>query len=89
MIYPSYGGRFAYSRELCADIARASRASWNGVQPALPVPAGGMSVERVDEMVRFYGADVMLLIGGSLLTAGDALLERTRAFVATVERNSA
>jgi len=27
----------------------------------------------------------MLLIGGSLLTAGDALLARTREFVATVE----
>ena len=32
-----------------------------------------MSVERVPEMIADYGSDTMLLIGGGLLTAGDAL----------------
>jgi ribulose-bisphosphate carboxylase large chain len=85
VIYPHFGGRFAYSKDLCASIARTSRAEWQGLRPALPVPAGGMSVERVPEMVRFYGCDAMLLIGGSLLTAGDALLARTREFVEKIE----
>jgi len=85
VIYPHYGGRFAYSKELCAAIARTSRSEWQGLRPVMPVPAGGMSVERVPEMIGFYGRDVMLLIGGSLLTAGDALLARTREFVATVD----
>ena len=44
--------------------------------PALPVPAGGMRLERVDELLDFYGPDTMLLIGGNLLVARDALLER-------------
>jgi ribulose-bisphosphate carboxylase large chain len=43
-----------------------------------------MTVERVPELVRFYGREAMLLIGGALLIAGDALLERTRAFTAAV-----
>jgi ribulose-bisphosphate carboxylase large chain len=55
----------------------------------MPVAAGGMSVGRVPEMIDFYGRDVMLLIGGSLLTEGDALLARTREFVATVESSAA
>jgi ribulose-bisphosphate carboxylase large chain len=38
----------------------------------------------VDEVVRFYGNDTMLLMGGALLAAGDALAERTREFVARV-----
>jgi hypothetical protein len=38
----------------------------------------------VPEVVRFYGRDTMLLIGGSLLAAGDALPARTRAFVELV-----
>ena len=66
---------------------RPALAPWQGLAPILPVPAGGMTVERVPEMLRFYGRDVMLLIGGSLLEAGDgsaqlapALLARTRAF---------
>jgi ribulose-bisphosphate carboxylase large chain len=82
VIYPNYGGRFSYSKQACAAIADAARAPWNGVRAAVPVPAGGMTVERVPELLGFYGTDVMLLIGGSLLLAGDRLLDRTRAFVA-------
>ncbi|HEX4943415.1 MAG TPA: RuBisCO large subunit C-terminal-like domain-containing protein [Usitatibacteraceae bacterium] len=83
-IFPNHGGRFSYSRETCLGIAAAARDPWNGIKPALPVPAGGMTVERVGEMIAGYGTDTMLLIGGGLLTAGDALLERSRDFVAKV-----
>jgi ribulose-bisphosphate carboxylase large chain len=37
----------------------------------VPVPAGGMTLARVPEMLDFYGPDVMLLIGGSLLAGGE------------------
>lgn len=84
IIFPNYGGRFTYTREQCAALADAARAAWQNVRPAMPVPAGGMPVERVAEMVEFYGRDVMLLIGGSLLSAGDALLARSRSFVSAV-----
>jgi ribulose-bisphosphate carboxylase large chain len=83
-IFPNYGGRFSYSRETCLAIANAARSPWAGMKSTLPVPAGGMSVERVDEMAADYGGDVMLLIGGSLLSAGDALLDRSREFVRQV-----
>lgn len=43
-----------------------------------------MSVERIPEMRERYGNDTMVLIGGSLLLAGDALAERCRAFVHAV-----
>jgi ribulose-bisphosphate carboxylase large chain len=84
VIYTNYGGRFAYPPELCRDIAQLAREPWHGLRPALPVPAGGMTMDRVDEMIATYGRDVMLLIGGGLLAAGDALLERSREFVAKV-----
>lgn len=83
-IFPNYGGRFAYSTETCMNLAQAARAPWEHLRPTLPVPAGGMTVERVEEMVSFYGSDSMLLIGGNLLAAGDKLLERTQAFVQKV-----
>ena len=89
VIFPNFGGRFAYSERTCADIARNARAPMANLQPALPVPGGGLSVERTREVVGFYGADVMLLIGGSLLTAGDRLLERAQAFVAAVHGSTA
>jgi ribulose-bisphosphate carboxylase large chain len=44
------------------------------------VPAGGMRLERVDEMLDFYGRDSILLIGGNLLIEQERILERTREF---------
>jgi len=50
------------------------------IAPALPVPAGGMTLARVPELQEFYGPLTMLLIGGDLLAAGEALTERAAAF---------
>ncbi|CAG1007910.1 RuBisCO_large_IV RLP_RrRLP [Burkholderiales bacterium] len=88
-IFPNAGGRFSYSGETCAAIARAARDPWCGLAPALPVPAGGMSIERVPEMLGAFGDDAMLLVGGSLLVAGDELESRCRAFVAAVRETAA
>jgi ribulose-bisphosphate carboxylase large chain len=85
-IFPNHGGRFSYSRAACMEIAAAARRPWGEVKAALPVPAGGMTVERVPEMLEGYGSDVMLLIGGGLLVARERLLERAREFVAAVRR---
>jgi ribulose-bisphosphate carboxylase large chain len=85
-IFTNYGGRFAYPPEDCTALAEAARSPWGDVRPILPVPAGGMLLERVDELLGFYGPDTMLLIGGNLLIARERLLERTREFVAQVER---
>jgi ribulose-bisphosphate carboxylase large chain len=84
VIFPNHGGRFTYDAGTCAAIARNCRAPWHGLQPTMPVPAGGMSVERVPDLKREYGADSMLLIGGSLLIARERLGERSRAFVEAV-----
>jgi ribulose-bisphosphate carboxylase large chain len=85
-IFPNHGGRFSYSRETCIAVANAARKPWVNVKPAIPVPAGGMTVDRIDEMIQDYGRDVMLLIGGGLLAAKDQLLERSREFVRKVAR---
>jgi len=83
-IFPNHGGRFSFGRENCLAIAHNARAPWNGVKPMLPVPAGGMTVERVAEMLSDYGPDTMLLIGGGLLSAKERLPERSREFVRAV-----
>ena len=84
VVFPNHGGRFGYSPDTCRAIARAALADQQGLRPCLPVPAGGMAVERVPEMLDFYGADVMLLIGGALLEARGRLTEATSAFMAEV-----
>jgi ribulose-bisphosphate carboxylase large chain len=83
-IFPNHGGRFGYTRETCIGIARAAREPWHDVRATLPVPAGGMTLDRIDEMAATYGKDTMLLIGGDLLTARERLLDKARAFVRKV-----
>jgi ribulose-bisphosphate carboxylase large chain len=89
VIFPGFGGRFAWDADTCGDIAKTARQPWTGVRPALPVPGGGMSVERARELVAFYGDDIMLLIGGSLLGAPERVRERAESFVGAVREATA
>jgi S-methyl-5-thioribulose 1-phosphate isomerase len=86
VVFPNHGGRFGYSPDTCRALAQEARDERDGLRPALPVPAGGMTVARVAEMLDFYGTEVMLLIGGALLEAGERLVEATTAFTAEVKR---
>lgn len=81
-IFPGYGGRFTFDRATCRSIADAARAPLGDIRPILPAPAGGTSLERVAELVEFYGPDTVLLIGGDL-HRGD-LLENARRLRAAV-----
>ena len=78
-VFPNVGGRFGFSVEECLSIAQACR-NPDGIGPAMmPSPGGGMSVERAGDMVSMYGEDVVFLLGGSLLRAGDAIGDAVRA----------
>ena len=83
-IFPNYGGRFSFSPEACAEIADACREPIEGVAPIFPAPGGGMTRDRIDEIVAFYGNDVALLIGGDL-HRGENLERTAAAFRASIE----
>ena len=84
VIFPSFGGRFGYSAATCRDLTRRARCSTDGLRAALPVPAGGLSLQRIGEVLDFYGPDTMLLIGGSLLMAGEQVTAEAERFVRQV-----
>ncbi len=84
VIFPHHGGRFGYSIETCGAIAEAARARWGLLKPAMPVPAGGMTLNRLGEILDFYGPDTMILIGGGLLKARERLTEESARFAAEV-----
>jgi len=90
VIYPNFGGRFSFSRDECGAIAGALRAPQGPTLPAFPVPAGGMRMENLQEVLGFYGRDTVLLVGGSLLDAPDAatLSARSRQLVEAAASHS-
>jgi ribulose-bisphosphate carboxylase large chain len=84
VIFPHNGGRFGYSLEVCAGIAEAARAPQGSHARAMPVPAGGMTLDRLGEIVDFYGPDMMILIGGGLLKARERLTGESARFAGQV-----
>ncbi len=84
VIFLHYASRFSVTRESCERTVRALKGKWGGLEASLPIPAGGISLENVDEALAFYGDDVMLLIGGSLQAKPTEIFERTSIFVEKV-----
>lgn len=84
-VFPNKGGRFSFSAEECLDIKDRCLAPLGDLAPILPAPGGGMSLDRVDEMIDFYGREVALLIGGAL-HRGD--LAANAALVAAAVRSA-
>ncbi len=65
-VFPNYGGRFGFSVQQCAQIRDECAAERAGLATSLPTPGGGMTLERVPEILELFGPDVVLLIGGAL-----------------------
>jgi ribulose-bisphosphate carboxylase large chain len=82
-VYPNYGGRFSFSRDECREVVRSLTEPLGELRAAFPSPGGGMTLDRVGEIVDFYGNDVALLIGGDL-HRGDNLTETAARFRAAV-----
>ncbi|WP_202945826.1 RuBisCO large subunit C-terminal-like domain-containing protein [Acetonema longum] len=86
VIYPNFGGRFSFSREECQAIVQGAAASMGHIKPIFPSPGGGMSLERVPELLEVYGRDVIFLIGGGLFKHSPDLLGNCRYFRRIVEK---
>jgi ribulose-bisphosphate carboxylase large chain len=85
-IFPNFGGRFSFSREECADIVRGTKEPMGDLRTIFPAPGGGMSLDRVPEMIETYGKDLIFLIGGGLFRHGPDLVENCRYFRKMVEK---
>lgn len=82
-IFPSFGGRFSLSREECLAIAEAARRPLHDIAPTLPVPGGGMSIDRARELLDAYGPDTVFLIGADLQRGGNPRRAAERLVTAT------
>lgn len=85
-VYPNWGGRFSFSREECSSIVEGTAVPMGNLKSIFPAPGGGMTMERVPEMLDVYGKDVIFLMGGGLHKHGPDLVENCRYFRQLVER---
>ncbi|RME99567.1 MAG: ribulose 1,5-bisphosphate carboxylase large subunit, partial [Chloroflexi bacterium] len=50
------------------------------LKPVFPTPGGGMTLDRLPDLLDFYGRDVILLIAGGLYGHGSSLIDACRDF---------
>ncbi|QDU72527.1 RuBisCO large subunit C-terminal-like domain-containing protein [Mucisphaera calidilacus] len=72
-VFPNAGGRFAFTQKTCMDLAHALRRDDGPGPGAWPTPAGGMSVDRIDEQAEIYGPETCWLVGGAMLQHPDGI----------------
>lgn len=65
-IFPNTGGRFSFTPEQCMEIQEKAQNSLGIMKKSWIAPAGGMTIEKIPEMIAMYGRDVAFLIGGAL-----------------------
>lgn len=85
-IYPNHGGRFAFTREQCESIAQGCQTSLGDYLPIFPTPGGGMTMEKIPDMLDLYSNDVMFLMGGGLYGRSLDLADNAQYFLSLVGR---
>ena len=85
-IYPNYGGRFGFTRAECARISQSCRAPLGNYPPIFPSPGGGMTMEKVPDMLELYGNDVLFLMGTGLYGRSPDLVANVRYFLSLIGR---
>jgi ribulose-bisphosphate carboxylase large chain len=84
-VFPVFGGRLPFDAAACRAIAAACVSPMGDLESAVPTPGGGMRLDRIEELVGFFGRDLMLLVGGALYR-GRSLAATAEAFRKTVDR---
>jgi ribulose-bisphosphate carboxylase large chain len=84
VIFPNFGGRFSFSKEECRSIAQGCSDNMGKLKKILPGPGGGMTIARMPELKKFYGKNVIFLMGGGLAAAGPDLTASVKALKAGV-----
>jgi ribulose-bisphosphate carboxylase large chain len=72
-IYPSFGGRYGFSKDLCVHVANDCRDPNGPFRPILPAAGGGMKIELAQLLREMYGDDAVFLFGGSAMRYKDRI----------------
>jgi ribulose-bisphosphate carboxylase large chain len=85
-IYPSYGRGYAMTKEDCSTVASVCRSPWRHIQPIVPAAAGRIGFEQVAQLAKFYGSDVVFILGSRIQQDSRDLPAATERFMKEVER---
>jgi len=85
VIFPTWGGRFPFTREQCLSLDRSLKSDLHGLRRSMPVPAGGLSLEQIPSQLKVYGDDVAFLVGSALYEQSPDLAANAAFFLSLVQ----
>ncbi len=80
VIYPNFGGRFAFTLDECRSIVAGANIAMGELKSIFPCPAGGIGLGNIPELLDVYGNEVIFLMGGGLFKHSPDLVENCRYF---------
>ncbi len=86
-IFVSYDGRFTATKEECKRIVAMALDTKRCVKACCPAPGGGVTAERLPELIDAYGLDTMFLVGGDMFRLGPNLTDNTRYLLDILNRS--
>jgi ribulose-bisphosphate carboxylase large chain len=86
VIYPNFGGRFNFSKQVCLSIAKALLSKLGNLNPSWPVPAGGFNAEKIPELTKLYGENVVFLIGSRMQSKSSDLSSNVKYFHSLIQK---
>jgi ribulose-bisphosphate carboxylase large chain len=87
-IYVNAGGRFQVRPEDSLEAAAGCAADMGPIRKSLPLPGGGMTRERIPQLIEAYGHEVIFLVGGGLHRQGPDLVANARDLLQAVEASA-
>ncbi len=84
-IMPNYKGRLYSTKKDCLETVAAAKHPMGHIKPLFPAPGGGITLQTIPDLLKFYDQDVIYIMGGGL-HAGHAPLENTRKFREMIAR---
>lgn len=88
-LFPTFGGRFPIAAEDCSHLLDMLSTPMGVIKAGFPVAAGNINIDRVPDLVEFYGQDIGLLVSGGLYASGDNLVHNCQAFRSAVDEAAA
>ena len=74
------------SRPACRAVVQACLSSQGPLRPTAPTAAGRIGVKDVKGLARFYGRDVVFILGSRIQQDAAGVARATRQFMKEVER---
>lgn len=80
VIFPNYESRFSFTENDCKEIILGCKIKMKNIKPVFPGPGGGISINSISKLIKFYGKDVVFLIGGGLFNYSTDIIKSCQKF---------